>query len=208
MLKGIIFDFDGVIADSVQVKTDAFSFIYKPYGEDIVKKVINHHIENGGVSRFEKIKFYHKNFLNIPISINDISKLADEFSKIVVKKVVASPYVPGVLDYIKKSYEKYKLFISTGTPTDEMKKILKLRKINKYFTNVYGSPETKITHINKIQLKYKLTSNELKFYGDSYSDFYAAKDANINFILIENQHNKKLSSNFDGESIDNFRKLL
>ena len=60
MLKGIIFDFDGVIAESVQVKTDAFAALYAVNGKDIVKKVINHHEANGGMSRFEKIKHYRE----------------------------------------------------------------------------------------------------------------------------------------------------
>tara|TARA_X000000368_G_C22904764_1_gene655776 strand:+ start:365 stop:991 length:627 start_codon:yes stop_codon:yes gene_type:complete len=208
MLKGIIFDFDGVIAQSVKVKTDAFALIYKPYGKEIVNKVINHHIENGGVSRFEKIKFYHENFLKVPITVNEISKLADDFSKIVLKKVIASAYVPGAIEYINNCYKKYMLFISTGTPTNEIKKILKIRNINKYFTNVYGSPQNKSKHIDQIKIKYKLQSNELKFFGDSYSDLYAAKKARVNFILVRNKHNDKLSSNFDGESIKNFREFL
>ncbi|MBT7899475.1 MAG: HAD hydrolase-like protein, partial [Candidatus Marinimicrobia bacterium] len=59
-LKGIIFDFDGVIADSVQVKTDAFASLYEQYGDNIVTKVIEHHEANGGMSRFKKIKLYHE----------------------------------------------------------------------------------------------------------------------------------------------------
>ena len=54
MVKNIFFDFDGVIADSVNVKTEAFEKIYLPYGKEIAEKVINHHRENGGMSRFEK----------------------------------------------------------------------------------------------------------------------------------------------------------
>ena len=64
MLKGIIFDFDGVIAESVQVKSDAFAELYKPYGTEIVKKVVEHHEANGGMSRYEKIRFYHGSFLD------------------------------------------------------------------------------------------------------------------------------------------------
>ena len=63
MLKGVIFDFDGVIAESVQVKTDAFATLYEQYGEYIVTKVIEHHEANGGMSRFEKIRFYHDPYL-------------------------------------------------------------------------------------------------------------------------------------------------
>ena len=64
MLKGIIFDFDGVIAESVQVKSDSFAALYKPYGLDIVKKVVEHHEANGGMSRFYKFRLYHESFLN------------------------------------------------------------------------------------------------------------------------------------------------
>ena len=60
MLKGIIFDFDGVVAESVQVKTDAFAYLYASHGKKIVSKVTEHHELNGGMSRFEKIKYYHK----------------------------------------------------------------------------------------------------------------------------------------------------
>ena len=131
MLKGIIFDFDGVIAESVQVKTDAFASLYEQYGVNIVTKVIEHHEANGGISRFEKIKLYHESYLNKAITKEEIEELANQFSKLVVKKVIDSPYVPGVFKYILKCYEKYNLFISTGTPT----------KLN-------GAINQRIVHIN------------------------------------------------------------
>ena len=63
MVKGIIFDFDGVIVDSVEIKGEAFREIYTTYGKEISDKVIEHHELNGGVSRFDKFRFYHNNFL-------------------------------------------------------------------------------------------------------------------------------------------------
>ena len=107
MLKGIIFDFDGVIAESVQVKTDAFANLYQPYGDNVVNKVIEHHEANGGMSRFEKIKIYHESFLNKVTTNKEIEKLANQFSRLVVNKVIDSPYVPGALEYINKVYKEY-----------------------------------------------------------------------------------------------------
>ena len=63
MVKAIIFDFDGVILESLEIKTNAFKKLYKSYGTDIVDKVAIHHLENGGVSRYEKFKIYHNQFL-------------------------------------------------------------------------------------------------------------------------------------------------
>ena len=207
MLKGIIFDFDGVIAESVQVKTDAFAALYMTYGEDIVDRVVEHHESNGGISRFEKIKIYHGSFLNKTITARGITDLANQFSELVVEKVIAAPYVLGALEYIQKCYKHYKLFISTGTPTEEMKQILEGRKIAQYFTDVFGSPVKKNDHIKYIVSKYNISSNELLFYGDSNTDLNVAEEENIPFILIKNRFNEKLVKNYQGKIISNFRSL-
>jgi len=208
MLKGIIFDFDGVIAESVQVKSDAFAELYKPYGSDIVKNIVEHHEANGGMSRFEKIKLYHVSILNKTITKEEISDLANQFSQLVVEKVIEAPYVPGALEYIQKCHEKYKLFISTGTPTSEIRKILKARKIADCFTNVYGSPEQKTTHVNNIISKYNILPNEMIFYGDSSSDMHAALSHGIPFVLRLYSLNQHYFGNYTGLTIRNFNDLL
>jgi len=204
MLKGIIFDFDGVIVESVQVKTDAFASLYEQYGDNIVTKVIEHHEANGGMSRFEKIKLYHGFYLNKAITNEEIEELASQFSKLVVQKVIDSPYVPGVFQYIQKCYKKYNLFISTGTPTNEIKQILNARDIAEYFIEIHGSPEKKSVHITQIISKYNYHPEELIFYGDANTDINAAKQAGVPFVLIKNSFNEKLVKKFKGQIINNF----
>jgi len=208
MLKGIIFDFDGVIAESVQVKTDAFSSLYEKYGDNIITKVIEHHEGNGGMSRFEKIKLYHQSYLNKSITNEELEELSNQFSELVVDKVIDSPYVPGVFEYIQKCYEKYDLFISTGTPTNEMKQILIGRGIDEYFKETYGSPDKKCVHISKIMSKYNYHPDELIFYGDANTDIEAAEQACIPFVLIKNSFNENLVKKFEGAVINNFLGLL
>lgn len=204
MLKGIIFDFDGVIVESIDSKSRAFSQIYSKFGRDIIKKVVSHHENNGGMSRFEKIKYYHKEFLHISLSDDEILKIANKFSKLVIDEVIVAPYVPGVMNYIKKLYNKYQIFISTGTPTDEIKLILKARKIDNYFKDVFGSPAFKDEHIKQIFQRYRYNANELKFFGDSYTDKNAAENASIPFILVKNSYNYNLSKEYKGQIINNF----
>ena len=204
MLKGIIFDFDGVIAESVQVKTDAFAALYASYGADIVSKVVEHHEANGGMSRFEKIRLYHESFLNRTVTKEEITNLASQFSELVVEKVIDAPYVPGALEYIQQSYKQYKLFISTGTPMEEIRQILECREIANYFTDIFGSPERKPFHLKHILSKYDLKPDELIFFGDSNSDLNASKDVQIPFILIKNKFNQSLSKTYTGKTINNF----
>ena len=94
--QAVFFDFDGVILDSVNVKTKAFAKMFKSYGTEIEKKVVEYHLENGGVSRFEKFRYYYKNFFNKTITEADVQKLSAEFSDIVIQDVIDSAYAPGV----------------------------------------------------------------------------------------------------------------
>jgi len=181
-IKAIIFDYDGVIAESVNVKTEAFAELYKPYGIDVVQKVIEHHEANGGISRFEKFKIYHKNFLREDIDQLEIDVLANKFSNLVLQKVIDSPYVKGVYDFISSNYQKYDFHISTGTPSDEIETILKKKSLRFFFNEVYGSPEKKDLHVKKILKKYSYNKSEVVFIGDALSDRDAARNNNIFFI--------------------------
>lgn len=183
-----VFDLDGVILESIDCKTNAFRDLYESYGKEIQKKVVRHHLHNGGISRFEKIKFYHKKYLQIDLSDTEFKKLLEEFSRLVMNQILNSNYVENVIHFIKDLNKKYTLFISTGTPTEEANLILKHKKIEKYFDNIFGSPSTKKEHLEKIFLK-KNYDNKV-FFGDALSDYEAAMEFNMKFIL--RTHHKNL----------------
>ena len=46
-------------------------------------------------------------------------RFSNQFSKLVIDKVIDAPYVPGALEFIKESFKKFHLFISTGTPENK-----------------------------------------------------------------------------------------
>ena len=90
-LQAILFDFDGVLCECMDVKTEAFAQLFEPFGEDVVKKVVEHHVNHGGISRYKKIEYYYKKYLNQEISNDDVNKIAQKFSDLVVEKV--KPYL-------------------------------------------------------------------------------------------------------------------
>jgi len=51
--KVLIFDFDGVLAETFEVKTEAFASLYKQYGREVIDYIVEHHRANGGMSDFE-----------------------------------------------------------------------------------------------------------------------------------------------------------
>ena len=40
MIRAIVFDFDGVILDSVEIKTKAFARLFEEHGPDVQRQVV------------------------------------------------------------------------------------------------------------------------------------------------------------------------
>ena len=74
-IDAVIFDFDGTICDSLQVKEEAFGEIYREYGKKISDEVMAFHRENLGVPREKKFIHFQKNIVKEDHSANQIDKL-------------------------------------------------------------------------------------------------------------------------------------
>jgi HAD superfamily hydrolase (TIGR01509 family) len=182
----IIYDFDGVICDSVNIKTEAFVELYQSYGKGVQQAVKEYHLAHGGISRYEKFRYFQSVLLGESVNQQQIDALADQFSLLVKQKVIASNYLPGVIDFLKANKGK-KQFICTGTPQNEIEVIVKKKELKALFEEVYGSPKTKTEIIQIILEKYSASPNDCIFFGDAMTDYDAAKACSIPFIGIINE---------------------
>ena len=182
--KTLFFDFDGVLADSVEVKTRAFAELFKPYGRKILEKVVDHHRANGGMTRKNKFIHYYEEFLDRSLDEDGLNSLCRKFSSLVVDQVVASDEIPGALNFVKRWYRSIPCFIVSATPDDEIIEIVKQRNLSGYFREVLGSGRTKTENLAYLIEKYNIVPEASIFYGDAASDYQAAKDCDVNFFGI------------------------
>jgi len=190
-IKAIIFDFDGVITESMDIKTQAFTYLFKDCSKETVDKIVKLHLDNGGMSRFEKFKIIYNDYLQEILTKEEEKRLAQGFSSFCFEKMLECPYVKGVEDFLKNNYRKYNLFIASGTPHEEMNRIVDERNLRKYFQGVWGSPRGKSEIIKMILEKYNLKNNEVVFIGDAPTDYWGAQEADIGFIarIIPGEYN-------------------
>lgn len=188
-----IFDFDGVIIQSNEIKVDAFRELFADQDEQVLSKILHHHVSNGGISRFEKLKYYYSNYLNQTLSSEELSMLGSRFSDIVLNKIIEAEYVEGILDFLKKISSLNKSsFIISGTPQEELELIVNKRQLSKYFKKVLGSPLSKDTHIKDLIERGLIDTSKSIYFGDSKEDYLAAVNNRIDYLMIENDQSRLL----------------
>lgn len=201
--KNIFWDFDGVIKETIEIKSNAFYSIFLKYGVDIAEKVKLHHSRNGGLSRFEKIPMYLK-LANQKPNKNLVKKHLDAFSELVLDLVKHSKWVPGVEKIIRENKYKQNFFLISATPQDELVNIVNHLGLKNNFDEIFGAPINKNKAIKSIMVKLNLNKNECLMIGDALEDLEAACDNDINFLLRLHCHNKNLFDNFTGAYIKDF----
>ncbi len=183
--QAVFFDFDGVILDSVHVKTDAFAQMFRRFGFEIERAVVDYHLANGGISRFEKFRYYYSNLLHTAISDNQLQALGEEFSKLVLAKILESPYVAGTQKTLRDlARKRIPAFVVSGTPEEEIRFIVGKRGLSEYFQEVHGSPRGKDEILWDIIGRKGFMPAQCLFIGDAMSDYRAARSAGMRFVGI------------------------
>ncbi len=181
--QAIIFDFDGVVVESGDIKTQAFANLYRAHGETIMAAVVRYHRMNGGMSRYQKFHYFQQHLLEKPPLTPDEEQQLDRlFSELVVEAVVASETVPGAVELIHKEAKRIPLFIASGTPEAELNTIVMRRGLASYFTAVRGSPTPKQMLIADILSFHALCPERVLMIGDALIDYQSAQLNNIAFL--------------------------
>ena len=184
-LEAVFFDFDGVILDSVTAKTNAFAEMFRQYGPEVEKQVVDYHIKNGGISRWEKFRHYYKNFLGKPISEAEVRELGQQFSDIALKNVLAAAFIPGAKDTLEALKDAgVPAFVASGTPEEELKHVVAARGLSQYFLEVHGAPKKKAEIVDDLVARHGFNKGNTLFLGDATTDHDAAMKAGVPFIGI------------------------
>jgi phosphoglycolate phosphatase-like HAD superfamily hydrolase len=192
--NAFIFDFDGVIVDSLGIKADAFGLLFEDLGPDVMAKVKAHHLKNGGVTRYEKFKIYYRQFMGREITPQESAMLDWKYSELVVRKVVEAEAIPGVMDVLRMIKDSGKFCcVLSATPEAEIRHIVEARNMAGFFREVVGSPRPKKENLGLVLERNKITPSGAVYFGDATSDLEAAQAYGVAFIGVMNSKDGELS---------------
>ena len=177
------FDCDGVLLDSNQLKSEAFYKVALPYGKENARALVEYHKRLGGVTRFEKFRYFFETILEKKTFEKELENALSNFSVIVCEKLISCPETSGVRDFLNSLATNTDKYVVSGGAQSEIQYVFKQRSLGAYFNGIYGSPDSK-----EVIVSNRVSSPDMKypavFIGDSRYDYEVATCFNLDFFFM------------------------
>jgi len=187
MIKGIIFDLDGVLIDSDDALIEHFQDVLKKFGfktphdKEIIKYAGN----------------VHKNWIKflLPQKKQQNEKLLNEMDDYGYK-IYWNYHLPKFVKLYSEAkntldelYGKFKLAVVTGNPKKSVEIIFEKFDLKKYFDAVIAledveKPKPNAEPLLKAVARLNLNSKEVVYVGDSDIDCECGKNAGVKTIIV------------------------
>ncbi|MFH4893836.1 HAD family hydrolase [Vibrio diabolicus] len=186
-----IFDCDGVILDSNQLKIEAMKNALEVYfpGQDLIDECVDYFRHNFGKSRFHHVAHFLDSILDIEEEQRgELERLIlADFSKQCRSLYLTAGLTPGFIAFLEQC--KGKRYVASGSEQSELRDVFVQRGLDVHFDGVFGSPRPKTELIQRI-LKQEQNTNAVMF-GDAESDMLSAQQNHIDFVFYAPYSNVK-----------------
>lgn len=192
----LIFDFDGVITDTNELKGEILSSLLKEHLNQDSLEVMNYHLHNPQLRIKDKIRHFGPN-----LSIEAIEKIELELRARVLNQS-NDVLLPGAAEVLPQLASRYFLSIASAAPGREIKEILSRHSLLSHFRAIAGNLEVKSDYL--VQRNERLQSEGIRlawYVGDALSDEKAAEMAGVPFIGF------RLQSNRSRQTVDSWKDL-
>jgi len=203
-IKVIVFDFDGVLVDSNQLKYDAWFEIFNEseFAKKNLQKVLEKMRE---ATRFEILSVVSK-LLRIESEERAfwVQRYAELYNRAVQSRISSGGLRLGLVDLLQNLILHYNLYISSATPEIPLLETVKELGIFSYFKSVLGSPLSKDERLLKIIQQENCCAKEVLVVGDGEGDRNSAFNNGCQFIGLINDFNEWKKTDQNLILINNF----
>ena len=184
--KTFIFDCDGVVLNSNRIKTAAFYQSTECFGESAARAMVDHHVANGGVSRYAKFAYFLERIA--PSGATDakpkgLEQLLADYSAAVKQGLLECEMADGLSELREQTQGARWMIVSGGDQT-ELREVFATRGIADWFDGgIFGSPDAK-PEILAREIANGNIQHPAIFLGDSQYDYKCSKAAGLDFVFI------------------------
>lgn len=183
----LVFDFDGTLVDSNQVKYDAYFELF-PRDErhaEVIRDVLAADFE---ASRYVILAKILDRLGDAPRQRAErVEALAEQYNMLALAGVKTCPACPGAEAVLQAFQFAYALYLSSTTPADALREIVAFREWTGYFRAIFGYPRQKAATLREILQREHVRPENVLVVGDGESDRHAAQETGCRFFNVK-QH--------------------
>lgn len=199
MMKCVVFDFDGTLVDSNDIKRDTFFAIARRW--DASDEVVADVFERWpAADRYEKTERIAEALISRGLLPEGSSRqewaarLAEEYTTQCENAIAACDEIPGAtqtLDSLKSM--GFTLFVNSATPVQPLRKLLALRGWEHFFQCIYGAESSKADNLREIASQTGTKPDEIVHVGDQADDLLATEQFGCHFIAMADNDTRPVS---------------
>lgn len=181
-IEALLFDFDGTLVESMDVKAEAFRALYAPFGDAIADAAVDYYRTHAGVPRSLRFTACHERFLDRTPPDREVEQLGAQFGAMVEAQVIAADWVPGAREFLEQKAGQVPLFLVSATPQAELDRIVEARGMDAFFADILGSPPAKMALVHDLLSAHWFDRARVVMVGDGRADLEAAHAAGVRFV--------------------------
>jgi phosphoglycolate phosphatase len=179
-----VFDFDGTLVQSAQVKRRAFFEIFPDRCAPAIEAVLTRDPDG---SRFSVIPqmLAESAARGLDAGEANVTLLLEAFAERVAHGVANAPEVPGAIDALRRAGEAGAAYIFSMTPHDELLRQIEMRGWAGLVREAWGYPNLKPQVLAKLLARHACAPQRAIVIGDGESDDRAARENGTRFLRAD-----------------------
>jgi len=191
--KALVFDFDGTLVDSNEIKWSGFEHVFSDYAREL-PEISAYCRGNNHTIRGEKFRYVCERILHVEYTTEIARSLHERYAAYTTDAVARAPEVAGASEFLRKVSDRPTALLSS-TPHAIILEILRRKGWTPYFKVIQGAPIIKRDWLEHYGRKMGYAARDILFFGDTEEDEMSALSAGCRFLRV-------------GIHIKDFRELL
>ena len=179
-IRGVSFDFDGVLVQSNTLKRDGFFTLVQeiPRGGEIMEEIL-------ATTQGDRYDIWRDFAVQIGQSEAWGREMIERYAAWCLHGITTCPTVAGAESALSTLRQhRLPIYINSATPQTPLREGVIARGWREWFIDIYGRPASKEENLHRILKQEGLAPEQLAHVGDGENDFEAAQTLGCPFIGV------------------------